>query len=544
MARIGLAGLLDRLDRALDELGPDRVAAVLRRHLAQLPPAARESFVEAFEAPADLQDDALVADVTAYVDHLPAAVEALNEHRWRSRRARRRGWADDRGDDVPSPLQADVDDLYRRLGERFLAGDLATAVAGYRRLLDATLAALDDPDGFHVAGSDDVAREGCARLARAVLADTSVTPAERARAAVEALDAYRPAVATPRIAEVLDAHPDPLPDEQGVLRACRDVAGSEARARRAWEGHHLHDLYADLTLRLDGLDALAAIAGDASYPHRYRAYDAWLDGLEAAGRTADAIAVAAEALAGLQPSYPRADLADRLAHLHRTVGNRPAAADATLAAFGDHPTLRRLRQLCDDTDGTVDALGEAITTASSRGEPVVQAAALVLVGRLDALPTRPPAGRLDHGDWTAVTVAALLLASRPPADDTAARLAHELLATVDRPERDYGVLRRAPTHDPSPLTPRLVAALSRQRSLPARLARARQIVDDTAADVLGAKDRPRYGTVALLVVALAHATAAIETTGAADTIADYDGRYRRFSAFRSELRDAAAAAHP
>jgi hypothetical protein len=60
--------------------------------------------------------------------------------------------------------------------------------------------------------------------------------------------------------------------------------------------------------------------------------------------------------------------------------------------------------------------------------------------------------------------------------------------------------------------------------------------------VLSAKDRPAYEIVAAMVVLLAQTTAVVDGGEPATVIDEYDHRYRRFSAFRGELRDARAAA--
>lgn len=202
-APTGLSVHLARLDRALETLGPGGVAETLRRHLEQLRPADREAFVALFETPAPSCESSLLGEVAAMVDDLPAAVQELMDDHWQRTHRTWRHWDDgdewDDGDDGgTSMVRTSVDDLYRRLGERFLAGDTATAVAGYRQLLGAAVAAVDEPSGVHVAGSDDIAREAIARLLRALLEDTSQSPTDCASAAVDALDTYRHAVAARR----------------------------------------------------------------------------------------------------------------------------------------------------------------------------------------------------------------------------------------------------------------------------------------------------------------------------------------------------------
>jgi hypothetical protein len=77
---------------------------------------------------------------------------------------------------------------------------------------------------------------------------------------------------------------------------------------------------------------------------------------------------------------------------------------------------------------------------------------------------------------------------------------------------------------------------------PGAIGDARRLIDGVAATVLGAKDRRHYRIVATVVVLLAHTSSALDTTSLGDVIEEYDRRYRRFSTFRGELRDARASA--
>jgi hypothetical protein len=134
-------------------------------------------------------------------------------------------------------------------------------------------------------------------------------------------------------------------------------------------------------------------------------------------------------------------------------------------------------------------------------------------------------------------------------DDVAAQLSARLVDIVDAPGvgGDHRAMlaptrgggRRADAAEPGPLGPQLRASITAAAAHVAHLQRASDLVAATADGVLGAKDRADYATVARMVVALAHTTAAVDGTPADLTIADYDTRFRRFSAFRAELRTAA-----
>ncbi len=153
-----------------------------------------------------------------------------------------------------------------------------------------------------------------------------------------------------------------------------------------------------------------------------------------------------------------------------------------------------------------------------------------------------PASTLE---LAAVAVAGLLLTSTASAG-VHTRLSEALLATLDagRVAWDIG-LRRTPRLDtadpdpePRPLAPRIAAALHQVPPDPERLTIAAERVDAIAADVLSSKSRSAYGLVARLVVALAHASAAADQATAPSVIEHYDRTYRRFAAFRKELKQA------
>ena len=71
-----------------------------------------------FEADVIVRADDLVDEIDAFVAGVPAMVDEHRAMRW----GHRRRW-DRWDDDEDSPMLDEVDDLYRRLGERFLAGD-------------------------------------------------------------------------------------------------------------------------------------------------------------------------------------------------------------------------------------------------------------------------------------------------------------------------------------------------------------------------------------------------------------------------------------
>jgi hypothetical protein len=169
-----------------------------------------------------------------------------------------------------------VDDLYRRLGERFLTGEWQIAVDGYRRLLGAAIGDIDSPDGALVGGSDELVREGMIRLVRALLADRTIAPAQRAAHVVDVMDDFGSVGGHPRLDEVLSAHPEPIDDIDEALAALGARCEERARAWSAWDGAPFHELALDVAVARDGPDALARLARDRTMTRRDRVWERWM----------------------------------------------------------------------------------------------------------------------------------------------------------------------------------------------------------------------------------------------------------------------------
>ena len=90
----------------------------------------------------------------------------------------------------------------------------------------------------------------------------------------------------------------------------------------------------------------------------------------------------------------------------------------------------------------------------------------------------------------------------------------------------------------TPLVTHLRTELARVEPDATHLTMARGIVHDTAESILDAKERSGYAIAAELIALLAVTTEAIDGTPATTVTAEFDARYRRFSAFRKELRAA------
>jgi hypothetical protein len=541
---VGLGAFLAELDERLQALGPTGVRSSLHAAAARLSPSERPAFLAIFEADALARSDDLVEEIDAFVADLPALVDEYDA----TRRGHGRRW--DRWDDEDdSPMVEEVDDLYRRLGERFLAGDWQIAVDGYRRLLGAATADIDSPDGALVGGSDELVREGMIRLVRALLADRTVAPSQRAAHVVDVMVDFGSVGGHPRLGEVLSAHPAPIDDIDEVLAALGALCEERARASSAWDGAPFHNLALDVTVERDGPDALARLARDRTMPRRERVWERWMTELAATDRLTDSIAVGVEAIGSIAPGHDRARLADQLGGLQRRAGASDRALSTAVIAFNDAPSLRRLRLILDDADAVEQPAPLESLVLPAGSDPMVRAATRLLAGAVDDIAS---AAAIDPGrpsptlDATAVIVAGLLRTSAMPTGGHVERC-DQLLAGLDRVWPGRGVsleLGRVadsePDDEPSPLGPRVIGVLEHVAPDTRRVTVAAEVIEAAAAEVMSNKWRSSYGLVARMVVALASATEASGRGPATTVVAEYDHTYRRFTAFRKELASAAS----
>jgi hypothetical protein len=539
----GLAGFLAQLDERLALLGPQGVVTALHAAAARLSPSERPAFLAMFDKAAVVSPpDDLLDDIEAFIAEFPSSLEEANEQRWRQRRGRSAWW----GEDDDAPVSGEVDDLYRRVGERFLAGDWAGAAAGYRRLLNASVNDVDSDDGCVVGGSTEIVQEALARMIRAILADPAMSHAQRAASIVEVIDVYGSTHGTPALAAVLQAHPAAVDDLDGVLGALGGACEEAARTASSWIVSNFHSIALDIAVAIGGPNGVARLARDVSMPLRDRAWERWMTELASADRLTDALAVGAQALQATGPSRERARLADQYGGYQRSAGDHDGALATGVVAFGASPSLRRLRQVFDDAGaaGQPAPLGALSQTAGA--DPLVRLAVRLLAGQVDDQSDATASVRLGTTlEASSVAIAALLRTSTA-SQGRHTKLCDALIGALDGTRADrhhYELMRQAGSDpEPLPLAPRLIAALVVVAPQVERLTLAVGLVEAAAADVMSNKWRGSYPLVARLVVALAHTSEAAGGGSAVGVIGEYDRTYRRFAAFRKELQQAAKSA--
>lgn len=521
---------LDELIRRLDTLGPDGVREALLAHARSLRPSQRQAFLEQF-ATANVADG---TTLLAEIDRFVGDVGALQGRPWR----RSHRW----GHDEPAfPAESlAIEDLLVAAGERFLAGDIGTAGVAYEKLLSAVVSTIDDDRNIDFDLDADITSEARDRLLWCLAHGDGVAPGERARRIIDAIDATGVLMPMPRGDGFVRAHPDLAPVEDAVLRAVVAQIDECPTIGAGWRQRSWHELSLQLREHLDGIDAAIGFVREAQVPQLdgYR----WLtDRHIELGALGTAAGLAVEALDRCRDSWDLATLADTAAELCAHLGRADAAASAAMRAWRAHPTAARLETICDLA--VPDAVA-AIASSPPDDRSLAATVAILagdLVSAVNAAQRSDPGGRIGEHAATRLVVAACCHGAGPAAPhaliattiSTACRaLHHDALET----------LRHRPPNLPDPnripLESRLLGALAQLTPDPARLDDARALVDAVTETVLGAKQRHHYATAAELVVLVAHTAEAINATPASETVAHFDNRYRRFPAFRTELRTA------
>ena len=580
---VGLGPFLDTLEQRLDPLSAEQLREILVGHATRLPAGERAGFLALFDLPpqtdggvaggsGDAGDATLVADVDVFVADIAAGVYVD-------------GWGydpDDRehrafGDET---WTFEFDHLLDRAALALLAGDVATAREGYRRLFAAMEDEYDE-SGFPGAGTPqelvatDMA-EAKHRYLRAVW-DSEPT-ATRAAGLLAAMEETAYLGDTPTLAALEATRREPLADLDRVLP---DLTTQLAAVPAGYGfGTQARRLLAEATERHGGIDGLAGLArtpGD----QQAEAYRDWIDALVRARRLDDARQAATEALDQLDLVGPvAAAIAERQALLSAAGGDDTAVLAARQTAWRADPTLDRLLALVDVAIA-LDQLAPVLAEAADRvgDEPHARrrdlaAGLLLLAGRVDdaiRLVDATDDGGWDSGRHPAPVVVAFLLTGASDAarhEQWGDSLLLELLDRANttswhrdrlRPDDGLATLRTTLTDDGAP------AATSRYRAIPPDdlllstlltdslqrhppsaatrqrwLSTGRRLVDGRIDEVVGGQHRAAYARVAHLAAACAEAVAlAAGSHEAGADLDDLHARYPRHSLFRRELRTVA-----
>jgi len=535
---ISIAELLAVLEQRLQQLGDTGVRNAVIAHAAALRPSQRQAWLDIFQGSHATTKDDLLARVDACVAEVrEAAADDADDRRW----SRSRHWDDD--DDEPrfADESQTMEDLLVEVGERFVAGDIETAMVAYDRLLQALGESYDSDHSLQLNVESGLCQEARDRLVwcHAHRASTGAIDLDAGvRLMVAAIEEHSLAAGTPRLADLLAVHPTLPPIGALVLRTLLGHLVSPLAAPSGWPQHDALALTLELRAHLDGMDAVVEQARREDQPRRVEIY-AWL--VERTG-SADLVM---EALEGCSDSYPLAGLADLGVGLMAAVGRGADAAEVAARAVRAGPTVARLETALDTAElaGNDQQLSARELFAGGQPADAMLALALTMLRGEPVAPLPETLHRLGPAGTAAVQLAATAWCAsaggvtKSTAKVVAAACGHDDPFSVM-------VALRAERHGPPPtarvaLADRLVAALRELPRDPDGLELARAEVDAFAGEVTASKSRRAYATVARLVVLLGEASEASGGLRATGVVAEYDQRYRRFSAMRAELSKAA-----
>jgi hypothetical protein len=565
---LSLGEFLASLEDRLRALTADELQALLLGHAERLPAQERNAFLAIFAAKpsavggpnclpnAGHADTDLLADIDSFAGQVRSGAY-FEGWGWDDDLHEERAWGDESWVDQ-------MDDLFARAAEVFLAGDMHTAQDAYARLLDAF--GLDEEVGTFCgpgAASEMVSTdigEAVARYLRALYETAS--PGERAGLVHERYADLHHLAGSLSLRAIAGTRREELPSLDLFLPPWIDVLAEHT------DGVWLRDrqrLLTEAATWRGGVDGLAAVARRPG-THQPTAYLDWIDGLVDADRLGDAAAAAQEglALAGL-PAERAADIADRLAAVIQRQGDAAASLEARRHAWRTAPTRPRLLALvtaAEDTatlEETLAAEADHPTGAPDR----LTAELLLLAGRVDEAAARlantKPLGWFQPGHPGAVVLPYLMVAAtgQPPppvttqlgrqfaAIDTASTW-DPLMALRDPREGDYGIDGRISRAVPSePVTRQVMLSALLAERLPAQasptqrdrwLAAARAAVEQRVAAVVTNKYRGAYARAAEIAVAYAESLTMCHDAAAGVTyLAQLRAQYPRHVAFRGEL---------
>lgn len=524
-----IADLLAELDARLDRLGPEGVRAAVIAHARSLRPSARRGFLEVFDTATPDSSSLLLAQVNDLVARIEGA-----EPRWIRRR-----WFEDPEPTHPELTDA-VEDLLVALGERFVAGELEVAAAGLRPLLSAVAATVDSDDVV-LLPAPDLTCEARDRLVLAIGHDDQLTTAERAHEIVAAIDDCAVLAPVPTLPDLAEPRHGSAPLDDEVLRVIAERIDADLAQKPGWGRTRWLDLLLSVREHLDGRDEVLAVArgpdGVAVDVYRWLA-DRHLDDGDFAG----AAAVLDEALDRCSDSYPLAELADLAAGIYHRMGSAHGAARPAERAWGAHPTTRRLEVLLE-----VEPPEEVARTLERlpAADGLIAAQAAAVVGDVDAVMAAGESDRaLRVPDPSAFAAAWLCATTQPGRTALVEGWLHR--TCVERTDHLAELMtRHRRRHDIEiPVTPLAIRLLDAEPTgdPEERLSGALTIVEQTAERVTTTKQRQAYGTAAGLVVMVGDCLERAGMQSREQVVATFDHRYRRFAAFRRELRDADAVA--
>jgi hypothetical protein len=560
---LALSEFLTALEERLERLAPGELRAVLLAHAQRLPARERQAFLgifpdgpDAAARPARAQDaghpdPALLADIEAFARQVRDGVY-FQGWGWDDDLQEERAWGDE-------SWAEEMDDLFARAADVFLAGDLPGAQEAYGKLLDTfgldeEVGTFSGPEAAADMVTTDIS-EAVARYLRALYETTAA--GERAVAVYERYADLYYLTPSLNLHTVSGTRREELPDLEPFLPAWIEVL--VAQTDGIWAADRQR-LLTEAALWRSGIDGLAEVARRPGI-HQPTTYLAWIDALAEAGRPADAAAAAREGLAlpGL-PGERAADMADRLATVTLRLGHTRGSLAARRQAWRAAPSRQRLLAMVTAAQaaGALAAIMAAEADDPPDAPDRLIAELLLLAGRpdeaADLLVKAPPLGWSRAGHPGAVVLPFLMVAAtgRPvPPDTTVMGRQFVAIDTIGARDAAPSVGRfpgdaetsgqiaggqGAPQISLSALLAQRLSAQVTPEQRQRWLALTQSTVEQRVNAVVTSKHRGAYARIAELAAACAETLTLSKDTAAGETfLAQVRARYPRHVAFRREL---------
>ena len=363
---------MQELETRLSLLSHEELKSLLLRRARGLTPRERTSFLAIFPAMTEVEpcvpktsdrDDELIADIEAFAKALEDG-EYFEGWGWDDSIHNERAYGD-------MSWIGDMDDLFARASEMYLAGRRDLAAEAYGKLLHAF--ELEEETGhFCGEGSPDSlvatdVTEAKARYLRCIY-ETSSSEDRVARMIEETKSLYYIGEEI-ELADIINADTKPLSDEEEFLREW--IVGLKALDSEEVPVHRHHwwrPLLREAVVLQDDVNGLAELARESGDVHP-EAYQEWVVSLWQSGDSHSAISAAREGVERIVNSGQKVRLADALATMAAREGDSTLALAARRESWRALPTLRPLLLYCGE--GTPDRqvldarLSEELAGASS-----------------------------------------------------------------------------------------------------------------------------------------------------------------------------------
>lgn len=356
-----LGPFLQKLEKRLQFLTPDRLREVLLRHARELTAKERENFLAIFlerDEPVikPVYDPELIPDINSFIKDLENG-EYCD------------GWGYDReigeerafGDET---WTVEMDDLFDRAADVFLSGNRSLAAEAYGLLLHAfdleeEGMAFSGPESPDCMIDTDVT-EAKARYFRSLY--ETVSEEERvARLLMAMITLQYTGSSRMGMKAILEADDKPLSDFDAFLTQWLQALKEEKPDQDHWRNKLFQWLLREAMVLSEGTKGLAELAEEQGDRHPEVYFD-WVLALMKEKKLDKAIAAAKKGVDRILNPDKKARLADQLAAMAIGQGDEELCFTARRQAWRAAPTIKRLLLFCGANDPDNDEIDKRLKT--------------------------------------------------------------------------------------------------------------------------------------------------------------------------------------